>query len=146
MKLAFTLNNFHILRNMLRILEQECKYIYICYLIYVLCWHSVGTFYMIVWLPFIGSVYVYENPISVLCRSCIIKILTNVRQQQNQRNTNMPVARRICISFILALSAVDWYSAAFHCKQTIDGIVILEEGDFVLIPLLYHNSLQICWN
>lgn len=55
----------------------------------------------------IGSVYVYENPTSVFCHSCIIKILTNVRQQQNQRNTNMPVARRICISFILALSAVN---------------------------------------
>lgn len=144
MKLAFTLNNFHILRNMLKILEQECKYIYICYLIYVLCCHSLGTFYMIVWLPFIGSVY--ENSLSVLCSSFIIKILTNVRQRQNQRNTNMPVARRICISFILALSAVNWYSAAFHCKQTIDGIVIVEDWYFVLIPLLYHNSQQICWN
>lgn len=138
MKLAFTLNNFHILRNVKDFITRMQIYIHLlrdlCPLL------TLTEDFLHDCVTTIHWAYIYENSISVLCSSLYNQNpheCSNVRQQQNQSNTNMPVARRICISFILALR---------NCKQTISRIVILEEGDFVLMPLVDYNSPQICWN
>lgn len=109
MKLAFTLNNFHTLCNVKDFITRMQIYIHLlrdlCPLL------TLTEDFLHDCVTTIHWAYIYENSISVLCSSLYNQNpheCSNVRQQQNQSNTNMPVARRICISFILALRNVNW--------------------------------------